>query len=115
MSWVEIAEQFLGRSAGAIQMRYHTKLKTTDPSRNESRPLCGDSRALSPVVGDDSGEEEWGVEEICGHRRRDDGGLELLVKWEGGEETWQPYENVAEVQALDKYERLHGRVTVDTV
>ena len=53
-SWSAIAEQFPGRSAGAIQVRYHTKLKTA----------------------------EWEVGEICGHRRRDDGGLELLVRWE---------------------------------
>jgi hypothetical protein len=52
------------------------------------------------------------VEEICGDRRRDDGGLELLVKWK---ETWVPYENVAETEALDEYERLHGQVTMDTV
>jgi hypothetical protein len=26
-----------------------------------------------------------------------------------------PYENVAETEALDKYERLHGTLTVDTV
>ena len=75
-----------------------------------------DSLALSPVVGDDSGEEEeWEVEEICGNRKGDDGGLELLVRWGGGEETWEPYENMAETKALDEYERLHGRVTVDTV
>ncbi len=64
---------------------------------------------------DDTGEEEWGVEEICEARKLADGGMELLVKWEGGEETWVPYENVAETAALDEYERLHGRVTVDTV
>ncbi|KAK4098799.1 hypothetical protein N658DRAFT_431190 [Parathielavia hyrcaniae] len=60
LSWSTIAEQFPGRSARAIQVRYQTKLKTT---------------------------EEWEVEEICSHRRRDDGGLELLVRWGGGEET----------------------------
>jgi hypothetical protein len=53
------------------------------------------------VVGDDGKEEEWEVEEICGDRRLDDGGLELLVKWKGGEEIWEPYENVAEMEALD--------------
>ena len=67
------------------------------------------------MVSDDGGEEEWEVEEICGVRRLEDGGLELLVKWKSGEETWEPYENVAETEALDEYERLHGRVTVDTV
>jgi len=88
LSWVKIAEQFPGRSAGAIQVRYQTKLKTT---------------------------EEWEVEEICSKNRRDDGSLELLVRWKGGEETWEPYEIVAETEALDKYEGLHGRAIVDTV
>jgi hypothetical protein len=87
LPWVEIAEQFPGRSAGAIQLRYHTKLKTV----------------------------EWEVEEICGRRTQDDGAVELLVKWKGGEETWEPYENVAETEALDEYERLHGQVIVDIV
>jgi len=41
--------------------------------------------------------------------------VELLVKWEGGEEIWVPYENVAEMEALDKYERLYGTLIVDTV
>ena len=87
LSWTKIAEQFPGRSAGALEVRYHTKLKTA----------------------------EWQVEEICGKRTRDDGAVELLVKWKGGEETWEPYENMAETKTLDKYERLHGRVIVDTV
>ena len=88
LSWSAIAEQFPGRSAGAIQVRYQTKLK--------------------PV-------KEWEVEEICGRRTLDNGAVELLVKWEGGEETWEPHENMAETKALDEYERLHGPVTVGTV
>lgn len=61
--------------------------------------------------------EEWELKEICGHRRADDGVLELLVKWKSGRETWELYEDVAqaETEALDEYERLHGQVTVDTV
>ena len=85
LSWIAIAKHFPGRSAGAIEVRYHTKLKTADPSRG-SRQWSNHSRALSPVVGDDGGEEEWEVEEICGVRGLEDGGLELLVKWKGGEE-----------------------------
>ncbi|KAK4099085.1 hypothetical protein N658DRAFT_430628, partial [Parathielavia hyrcaniae] len=88
LSWSAIAEQFPGRSARAIQVRYQTKLKAT---------------------------EEWEVKAICGKNKRDDGGWELLVQWKGGEETWEPYENMAETKALDEYERLHGRVIVDTV
>lgn len=28
---------------------------------------------------------------------------------------WEPYENVAETEALDKYERLHGEISADIV
>ena len=94
-------EHFPGRSARAVEVRYHTKLKAADPSRSGSRQWSDHSRALSPEVGDDGGEEEFPVEEICGDRRLDDGGVELLVKCKGGEETWEPYENVAETEAMD--------------
>jgi hypothetical protein len=53
--------------------------------------------------------EWWEVEEICRKNRRHDGSWELLVRWMGGEETWEPCENVAET------ERLYGLVAVDTV
>ncbi len=89
LSWSAIAKKFPGRSAGAIQVRYQTKLKPP--------------------------EEWWEVEEICRKNRRHDGSWELLVRWKGGEETWEPYENMAETEALGEYERLHGPVTVDTV
>lgn len=79
--------------------------KTADSSRS----------GFSPAVGEDSGEEEWEVEGILSHGGLDDGGLELLVRWKGGEETWDPYENVEEAEALDEYERLHGMLTIDTV
>jgi hypothetical protein len=55
LSWIAIAKHFPGRSAGAIEVRYHTKLKTADPSRSGSRQFCDHSQAISPVVGDDGG------------------------------------------------------------
>ncbi len=61
LSWTEIAEQLPGRSAAAVEVRYHTKLKTADL--------------------------EWEVKEIGGDRKGDDGGLELLMRWKGGEDT----------------------------
>jgi hypothetical protein len=84
-------------------------LRTADhPSRSGAPQLFDCPR--TPSVVDDAGEEEWEVEEICDDRELDDDSVELLVKWQGGEETWEPYENVAETEALDKYERLHGLV-----
>lgn len=114
LSWIAIAENFPGRSAGAIKVRYHTRLKNTKTSQCGAPRFC-DSPQTPLVAGDDGKEEEWEVEEICGDRRLDDGGLGLLVKWKGGEEIWEPYENVAETEALDQYERRHGTVTVDIV
>ena len=50
---------------------------------------------------DNAGEVEWDVEEVYDAGKHHDGGLELLVEWRGGEETWEHYENVAETEALD--------------
>jgi hypothetical protein len=70
----------------------------------------------SVMVPDQDG-EEWEVDKICGDRRAHNGVLELLVKWKSGRETWERYNDVAqnEREALDEYERLHGRVIVDSV
>ncbi|KAK0655337.1 hypothetical protein B0T16DRAFT_451038 [Cercophora newfieldiana] len=108
LSWPAIAEHFPGRTPGAIEVRYHTKLKTTQPSRSEAPQMLDCPQ--TPSAFDDAGEEEWEVEEICDNRKLGDSSVELLVKWKGGEETWEPCENVAETEALDDYERLYGRL-----
>jgi len=52
------------------------------------------------------GEEEWEVEEILDSRRTR-GRLQYLVKWRGfADPTWEPEENLVEVEAVDIY---HGR------
>jgi len=49
------------------------------------------------------GEEEWEVEEILDSRRMR-GRLQYLVKWRGfAHPTWEPEENLTEVEAVDKY------------
>ena len=37
------------------------------------------------------------------------------MRWDGGDETWEPLEHVAETEALDNYERLHGPVSMCSV
>jgi len=37
------------------------------------------------------------------------------MKWKDGEETWEPFENVAETKALDKYGRLRGAAGLDSI
>ena len=44
--------------------------------------------------------------EDCSYRKPEDGRLEFLVKWKGAKESWEPFENVAETEALNRYERL---------
>ncbi len=58
--------------------------------------------------------EDWELQEICGKRRAVDGVLELRVKWKSGGETWELYEDVANVEreAMDEYERLYGQGNV---
>jgi hypothetical protein len=51
----------------------------------------------------DSDDEEHGVEVILDHRTTEDG-LEFLVKWVGyPEPSWEPYDHVKDVVALDRY------------
>ena len=54
-----------------------------------------------PVIVD--GEEKWKVEEIMDSRRMR-GQLQYLVKWKRfADPTWEPEENLTEVEAIDNY------------
>jgi glycosylphosphatidylinositol phospholipase D len=53
------------------------------------------------------GEEEWEVEEILDSRRMR-GRLQYLVKWRGFvDPTWEPEENLTEVEAVDTYHKRY--------
>ncbi|KAK3299490.1 uncharacterized protein B0H64DRAFT_388632 [Chaetomium fimeti] len=75
-----------------------------------------EAAVMNPDEAWDDG-EEWEAEGICGHRTAQDGILEVRMKWKSGRETWERYTDVAqnETEALEEYERLHGRVTADNV
>ena len=45
---------------------------------------------------------EWYVDEIVGHRWKGRS-IDLLVKWNLGESTWEPLANCNELAALDVY------------
>ena len=52
-------------------------------------------------------DQEWLIDEIITHYwngRK----LEFLVKWNLGDETWEPFESCKELEALDKYLELKG-------
>ena len=53
------------------------------------------------------GEEEWEVKEVLDSRSIR-GRLHYLVKWRGfAAPTWEPGENLADVQAVDDYHKRH--------
>jgi hypothetical protein len=56
------------------------------------------------VAGNGGAEPEFEVEKIRHHGRGDDSGSQLLVEGKSGEETLEPYKNVAYTKALDEYE-----------
>jgi hypothetical protein len=56
--------------------------------------------------GDDE-EVEWLVNEITGHRWDGDE-IEFEVRWNLGDSTWEPFDHVKELVALDEYLALQG-------
>jgi hypothetical protein len=58
--------------------------------------------------------DEFIINEILAHRyvgsRKTKSNLEFLVSWDGYEDvynSWEPYDNLKDVQALDIYSALH--------
>lgn len=60
--------------------------------------------------GDDP-EVEWSVDEIIGHRWVKKNKLEIQVRWNAGDTTWEPVSEMLELQALDDYLVLRGVTT----
>jgi hypothetical protein len=50
---------------------------------------------------------EWLVDSISGHCW-DGSHIELEVRWNLGDMTWEPYQNVKDLAALDEYLETHG-------
>jgi transposase InsO family protein len=74
-------------------------------------PLPGqhtDDSQPDPVLYD--GHDEFGVEKIlCARSKRRGKGREVLVKWHGyRDRSWEPLENMEDVEALDDFERQYG-------
>jgi hypothetical protein len=64
-----------------------------------------------PIIAEDTGEQEWFVEEILKARkeRRD---YQVLVKWTGyAQSTWEPLSALLDTEALDRFEAKHGKIT----
>ena len=65
------------------------------------------------IIAEDTGEQEWFVEEILEARRRGSG-HQVLVKWTGyTQPTWEPLGALQDTEALDKYEATHGKITTN--
>ncbi|KAK4100767.1 hypothetical protein N658DRAFT_559285 [Parathielavia hyrcaniae] len=110
-----VAEQYAGIRELDKSPRPYFQDSLNLPVYDSKIRLEGGLDAFGEVVlaGPSEDGEEWEVDRVCCHRRAGDGILEVLVKWKSGRETWELHSDVAlnEAEALDEYERLHGRVT----
>ena len=55
-----------------------------------------------------SGEQEWFVDKIVGHKWVGPKKVEYQVRWSLGDTTWEPHTNCNQLAALDRYLELHG-------
>ena len=76
-------------------------------------PVLNDGREnIEENSGDDTEEGEIGVEKIEKHCLFK-GRLQFRVWWEDGDRTWEPFETVDELEALDNYLKRKGVKAVD--
>jgi hypothetical protein len=99
----------------AIHPRFHVDLLR----RAYEDPVPGqetDDAQPPPVRDDDGDSDEWQVEEVlCARTRRRGRGKrrEALVRWSGYTElTWEPVEALQELEALDRFERRYGDISI---
>jgi hypothetical protein len=52
-------------------------------------------------------DDEWFVDEIIDHRWKGKS-VEFNVRWTAGDNTWEPYSHVQDLEALDHYYALLG-------
>ena len=90
-----------------IENVFHTDLLRL-ASNNPMPGQENDDSQPNPVMYE--GHDEFKVEEILCARNKSRGkGREVLVKWQGYRElNWEPLENMADVEALDQFERQFG-------
>ena len=61
-------------------------------------------------VGNDN-KVEWVVDELLAHRWKGTQ-IECLIRWNLGDMMWEPYTHCKELEALDRYLKLHGAASV---
>lgn len=88
-----------------IHARFHANLLRRHEPNDDIRFPHRDVKSYYDF-GDDE-KEEWLVDEITGHRW-DGGKIEFEVRWNLGDSTWEPYDHVRKLVALDEYLALQG-------
>jgi hypothetical protein len=111
-------------NANAFTLDLPPQLQALHPTFNISKlKPYRDGRAAFPdrpqrfdrpppaVDADSNGDTEWIVERILAKKTTRAGEEHYLVQWRGyppENNTWEPYENVADCEALDEFERAQA-------
>ena len=102
MYGVELPESLRKRR---IHPQFHVNLLRRHEPNDDDRFPHRDVKSYYDF-GDDE-KEEWLVDEIKGHRWIGNK-IEFEVRWNLGDSTWEPYDHVKKLVALDEYLALQG-------
>jgi hypothetical protein len=99
---LELSPELVARR---IHPKFHASLlRPFEPNDNLVFPSRESKHFYDFGMPDD---DEWLVDEILGHRFVD-GAIEFNVRWTAGDHTWEPYNVVKKLEALDHYFALMG-------
>jgi hypothetical protein len=88
-----------------IHAKFHVNLLRRHEPNDDERFPHRDIKSYYDFGNDEN--EEWLVDEIIGHRWIGEQ-IEFEVRWNLGDSTWEPYDNVKKLAALDEYIDLQG-------
>ena len=99
---LELPDELVARR---VYPKFHVSLlRPHEPNDDSLFPSRESKRFYDFGMPDD---DEWLVDEIIGHRFTGKS-IEFNVRWTAGDHTWEPYNTVKDLEALDHYFALMG-------
>lgn len=100
---LKLSQELIARR---IHPRFHVSLLRHHESNDDALfPSCESKHFYDFGMPDD---DEWLVDEIISHRFNNDNEVEFNVLWTAGDNTWEPYSNVKDLEALQHYFDIMG-------